>query len=138
MTQVLCEECDNIIELPKLRRKVLKGLAYEFYWHCPECNYKYVSYYTDQKIRRDIKRQERRWERYRKQLDIYDNLLIQVDSWNKDKDDFLSDEEMEVANKLEQSQSEARRIKAQINMNDKLIKKDMDALKERMQKGLVK
>lgn len=63
--KVLCEHCNNMIVLPKLRRRVLKGLAYEFYFHCPECDHKYVSHYTDQKLRRDIKRQEKRWEKYR-------------------------------------------------------------------------
>ena len=88
--------------LPKLSRKVLKGLAYEFYFHCPECDHKYISYYTDQKIRRDIKRQEKRWARYR----------------------------------IAGSEQSERKLLAQINMQDKLIKKDMDNLKEKMTKTL--
>lgn len=89
--------------LPKLKRTVLKGLAYEFYWNCPECDHKYISYYTDQKIRRDIKRQEKRWARYR------------------------------VAG----SEESERKLLAQIKMEDKLIKKDMDSLMEKMNKELV-
>lgn len=33
-----CGNCNEIVELQKLRRKVLKGLAYEFYHHCPNCD----------------------------------------------------------------------------------------------------
>lgn len=102
MTQVLCEHCDNVIKLPKLKRKVLQNLVYEFYWHCPSCDHKYISYYTDKKIRRDINRQKKRWERYRKAS----------------------------------TEDEKRRRLAEINLQDKLIKKDMDALKERMTKTL--
>ena len=89
--------------LPKLRRTVLKGLAYEFYFHCPECNHKYVSYYTDQKTRRDIKRQEKRWKKY------------------------------QVAG----SEESERKLLAEIKMQDKLIKKDMDRLYEKMHKEMV-
>ena len=98
-----CNECKEMFVLPKLRRTVLKGLAYEFYFHCPECNHKYISYYTDQKIRRDIKRQEKRWARYR----------------------------------MAGSEQSERKLLAQINMEDKIIKKDMDRLYEKMQKELV-
>lgn len=103
MAKVLCEECDTMIELPRPSRRVLKGLAYEFYFHCPECNHKYISYYTDQKIRRDIKRQEKRWDKYRQ-------------SGTKESE---------------------RKLLAEIGTYDKLIKKDMDALMEKMQKELV-
>lgn len=98
-----CDNCNEVVELQKLRRKVLKGLVYEFYHHCPNCDYKHISYYTDKKIRKEIKRQEKRWERYRK----------------------MGTEESE------------RKLLAQIKMNDKLIKKDMDALYEKMQKEVV-
>lgn len=136
MKNIICSNCNELIAPQKLRRNVLKGLAYEFYWFCPECDFKHISYYTDQKIRRDIKRQEKRWERYRNQLDIYDNLLMQVDSYNNDKDALLSDKELEVIPKLEQCQAEIRKLEAQIKMEDKLIKKDMDGLYKRMQKAL--
>ena len=96
--QVLCEECNNVITLPKPKRKVLKDLVYEFYWNCPECNHKHIAYYTDKKIRRDINRQKKRWQRYRQ----------------------MGTEESE------------RKLLAEINMQDKLIKKDMDALMEKM------
>lgn len=78
--QVLCEQCNNHIELPKLKRRVLKGLAYEFYFHCPKCNHKYISYYTDQKLRRDIKRQEKRWQKYRQSQtpEIQRKLLAEI------------------------------------------------------------
>lgn len=103
MTQVLCEHCNNTIKLPKLKRKVLKDLVYEYYFHCPECDYKYISYYTDKKIRRDINRQKKRWNRYRQ----------------------AGTEESE------------RKLLAEVNMQDKLIKKDMDALMEKMEKEVV-
>lgn len=100
---VSCNECEADFTLPKPKRKVHKDLIYEFYFHCPKCERKYVSYYTDKKIRRDIKRQEKRWARYR------------------------------VAG----TEASERKLHAEINMQDKLIKKDMDALKERMQKDVV-
>src|SRR5690625_7168702 len=95
--KVLCEHCDSVIRLPKLRRKVLKDLIYEYYFHCPECDYKYISYYTDKKIRRDINRQKKRWERYRKastedeerkrlaEIKMYDRLI------KKDMDALMED-----------------------------------------------
>ena len=89
--------------MQKPKRKVLEGLAYEFYWNCPECKHKHIAYYTDQRIRRDIKRQEKRWARYR----------------------IAGTEESE------------RKLLAQINMQDKLIKKDMDALMVKMTKEVV-
>src|SRR5690625_1544715 len=100
--EVLCEHCDSIIKLPKPRRKVLKDLVYEYYFHCPECDYKYISYYTDKKIRRDINRQKKRWERYRQM-------------------------------KTEESE---RKLLAEIKMQDRLIKKDMGALMDKMTKTL--
>lgn len=136
MPNIQCDNCNALFEPQKPKRKVLTGLAYEFYWNCPECNHKYISYYTNQKIRRDIKRQEKRWQKYHEQNNLYDELLIQVDSRNKDKDGLLSDKEMQVVYKLEQSQAAIRRIDAEIRMNDKLIKKDMDALYEKMTKAL--
>lgn len=101
--KIQCDECDTLYDNVKLRRKVHKGLAYEFYWMCSSCDTKHISYYTDQKIRRDINRQKKRWERYKK----------------------MGTEESE------------RKLLAQIKMQDKLIKKDMDALKERMQREVV-
>lgn len=62
---VTCNDCFAEFVLPKLKRTVLKDLVYKFYFHCPDCNHEYVSYYTDQKLRRDIKRQEKRWVKYR-------------------------------------------------------------------------
>lgn len=103
MTEVTCNECDIDFELPKLRRAVLKGLAYEFFFHCPECNHKYISYYTNAVIRRDIKRQEKRWKKYQQMV----------------------------------SGQAERKLLAEINMNDKLIERDMDALKIKMQKEVV-
>lgn len=102
MPKIQCDNCNALIDSQKPKREVLKGLAYEFYWNCPECNHKYISYYTNKEIRRDIKRQEKRWERYR-----------QI--------------------KTEQTR---RKLLAEINMNDKLIKKDMDVLYKKMAKTL--
>lgn len=96
--QVICDGCEVAVPIPKLRRTVLKDLVYEYYWNCTECNHKHISYYTDKKIRRDINRQKKRWQRYRK----------------------MGTEESE------------RKLSAQINMEDRLIKKDMDGLKDRM------
>lgn len=101
--KIQCSECGMLYDNVKVRRRVLKGLAYEFYWMCSSCDHKHISYYTDKKIRRDIKRQVKRRERYQK----------------------AGTEEQE------------RKLLAEINMNDKLIKKDMDALKERMQREVV-
>jgi len=86
--------------MQKPQRKVMKGLAYEYYWTCPECEHRHIAYYTDKKIRRDVKRQGERWARYR------------------------------VAGSVESE----RKLLAQINMEDKLIKQDMDALMDKMQK----
>lgn len=63
---VTCNECDADFTLPKLKKKVHQDMVYEFYFHCPECNHKYVSYYTNKKIRRDINRQKKRWQKYRR------------------------------------------------------------------------
>lgn len=62
---VTCNDCFAEFILPKLKRTVLKHLVYKFYFHCPDCNHEYVSYYTNQKIRREINRQQKRWEKYR-------------------------------------------------------------------------
>ena len=68
MTQqeVTCNNCEIDFILPKLKRAVLKDLVYEFYFHCPYCDHYYISYYTDKKIRRDINRQKKRWQKYNK------------------------------------------------------------------------
>ncbi len=100
---VTCNDCFAEFVLPKLKRTVLKDLVYKFYFHCPDCEYEYVSYYTNQKIRRDINRQQKRWAKYQKV----------------------------------QTEEAGRKLLAQINMEDRLIKKDMDALFEKMEKELV-
>lgn len=64
--EVICDECKASIEIPKLRRSVLMDLVYEFYWHCTECNHKHISYYTNDKIRRDIKRLGKLRDKYAK------------------------------------------------------------------------
>lgn len=96
--EVTCNECEQDFALPKPKRKVLQDKVYEFYFHCPHCNHKYISYYTDQRIRRDINRQKKRWKKYR-QSGTYEA---------------------------------GRKILADIKMQDRLIKQDMDGLRERM------
>ncbi len=100
---VTCNDCFAEFVLPKLKRTVLKDLVYKFYFHCPDCNHEYVSYYTNQKIRRDIKRQEKRWKEYRRTM----------------------------------TEEVQREMFAKINREDKLIKREMDALKEKMSEELV-
>lgn len=100
--EVTCNNCEIDFILPKLKRTVLKDLVYEFYFHCPHCDHKYVSYYTDKKIRRDINRQKKRWQKYRQMG----------------------------------TEASERKLLAQIKMEDKLIEKDMDALKDKMTKTL--
>lgn len=100
--QVTCNHCETEFKLPKLRRTVREGLVYEYYFHCPDCNHKYVSYYTDKKIRRDINRQKKRWKKYQQ----------------------MGTEDSE------------RKLHAGIKMQDKLIKKDMDNLFNKMEKTL--
>lgn len=102
MEKVICSECNELTKIPKPKRKVLKDLVYEFYWHCSNCNHKHVAYHTNQKIRRDINRQKKRWQRYQK---------------------------------ASTPEDERKRL-AEINMEDRLIKKDMDALKDKMMKTL--
>ena len=100
--QVECNECKELIPMQKIKRKVYKGLAYGHYFNCPECDHKYISYYTDQRLRRDIKRQEKRWEVYR----------------------------------TVRTEDERRKLLAEINMNKKLMEKDMDKLRKKMMKVL--
>lgn len=99
--QVICEKCNSIKDLPKLKRKVLDNLIYEYYWRCTKCNHKYVSYYTDKKIRRDIKRNVKRRKQFAKT----------------------------------QTVDESRKLLAEIKMNEKLIKKNMDKLKDKILKA---
>lgn len=101
--QVTCNDCFAEFTLPKLKRTVHEGLVYEYYFHCPDCNHKYVSYYTDKKIRRDINRQKKRWKKYQQMG----------------------------------TEASERKLLAEIKMQDKLIKKDMDLLYEKMEKGVV-
>lgn len=98
---VTCNECEQDFNLPKPKRKVHQDLIYEFYFHCSHCNHKYISYYTNKKIRRDINRQKKRWKKY--------NVMSSPDA--------------------------ERKLLAQIKMEDKLIKKDMDGLYEKMEKN---
>lgn len=102
MNPVECNECGQDFELPEPKRKVLQDLIYEFYFYCPHCNHKYISYYTDKKIRRNINRQKKRWQKYRQMG----------------------------------TEASERKLLAQIKMEDKLIKKDMDQLYEKMTKTL--
>lgn len=101
--KIQCDECGTLYDNVNLRRKVLKDLVYEYYWMCGTCDFKHVSYYTNKRIRRDIKRQEKRWERYR----------------------------------IASTEDEERKRLAHIKTQDKLIKKDMDLLYEKMRKGVV-
>lgn len=101
--KIQCDECLTVYDNVKLRRSVLKDLVYEYYWMCSSCDFKHITYYTNQKIRRDINRQKKRWQRH----------------------------------KQAGTEEAQRKIHAEINMQDKLIKKDMDVLKEKMQKEVV-
>ena len=65
MSQVLCNQCNEMITVPAPSINVLKNAIHEHYFDCPLCNHKYVTHYTDQRLRRDIKRQEKRWNKYR-------------------------------------------------------------------------
>lgn len=65
MQKIICDGCKELNPFQKPKRKIIKGLAFEFYWTCLECDHKHIVYYTDQRLRRDIKRQEKRWEVYR-------------------------------------------------------------------------
>lgn len=98
---VTCDDCFARFILPKLKRTVLKDLVYKFYFHCPDCNHEYVSYYTNPKIRRDIKRQQKRWGEYRK------TMVNNVDAVGREMLD-------------------------RINIEDKLLEREMNALKARM------
>lgn len=97
----LCSCCQEVVESGDLEKKVLANLVHEHYHICPNCNYKHISYYTNPKIRRDIKRLSKKRKR-----------------WTQSK-----------------SIEESRKLLARIKMDDKLIKKDMDRLKDKMTNG---
>ena len=100
--QLECNDCFTVFEVNDLKQKVMKNQIHKHYFTCPYCNHEYVSYYTDAKMRRDIKRNMKKRKQYAQ------------------------------ANTVEES----RRLIAEIKMNDKLLNKDKDALKEKMAKAL--
>ncbi|WP_368652381.1 hypothetical protein AB4Y30_11520 [Ornithinibacillus sp. 4-3] len=101
--KVLCEKCDNMIVIPKSKRRVLQNAIHEHYFCCPECDYKYVTYYTDQRLRKEINRQEKRWKKYREAP----------------------------------TEERKRSILAEINLNKRMLAKDSDVLKQKMQRELI-
>ncbi|WP_339316800.1 hypothetical protein [Oceanobacillus sp. FSL W7-1304] len=100
--QLECNDCFAVFEVIDLKQKVMKNQIHKHYFTCPDCNHKYVSYYTDAKMRRDIKRNMKKRKQYAQ------------------------------TNTVEES----RRLLAEIKMNDKLLNKDKDALKDKMTKAL--
>lgn len=102
MFNYLCSSCQEVVKSGDLKKRVLPDLVYEFYHICPNCHYEHKSYYTDPKIRRDIKRNTKKRKRQAQSKTV----------------------------------EQSRKLRAQIKMADKLIKKDMDTLKERMAKTL--
>ncbi|GGN59396.1 hypothetical protein [Oceanobacillus indicireducens] len=96
--QVTCNDCFCEFET-ELKKKVLKNQIHKYYFTCPDCQHEYVSYYTDAKMRRDIKRNMKKRKQHGQAKTI----------------------------------EESRRLLAEIKMNDKLLNKDKDALKKRMQ-----
>lgn len=76
MSQIECDDCKQGFELPKLKRKVHRDKVYEFYFLCPHCGKKYISYYTNENIRKNIKRQKKRWSKYRQSKTHENGLMI--------------------------------------------------------------
>lgn len=97
--EMICSNCDEVVAIGRVQRRIIKGKAFEFFHVCANCEFKHIAYYTNGKIRQDIKKQQKRWERYRQ----------------------AGSEESE------------RRLLAEIQMNDRLIEKDMDGLMKRME-----
>lgn len=100
--QLECNDCFAVFEVNDLKQKVMKNQIYKHYFTCPDCNHEYVSYYTDAKMRRDIKRNMKKRKQYAQAKTV----------------------------------EESRRLLAKIKINDKLLNKDKDALKEKMAKAL--
>lgn len=121
----ICDGCKQQTVLNRsnrLRRRVLQHSVFEFYFTCSKCKHEHVAYYTNKKIRRDIKRQEKHWEKYREQLSIYDQLLIKIDNVNDVR--------------IIKSEEQLREILATIKRNDRLMERDMIGLKNRMERML--
>lgn len=59
-----CDSCKEYVTPGKLKTRVLPNKVNEAYHNCAACNHKHISYYTNDKIRRDIKRLAKLREKY--------------------------------------------------------------------------
>lgn len=82
---IQCDNCNETFNIKKLQRRVLKGLIYQYYFTCPDCEHEHIAYYTDQRLRRDIKRQDKRWEKYRQAPteEMKRRLMVQINTHKK-------------------------------------------------------
>ena len=100
--QVTCNDCFAEFEINDLKKTVLKNQIHKHYFNCPDCNHEYVSYYTDAKMRRDIKRNKKKRERYAqsKMIEESRRLLAEIRMneklLNKDKDALMKRMQEEV------------------------------------------
>lgn len=92
--QVECNDCFARFEID-LKRSVLKNNIHKHYFICPDCNTEYVSYYTDAKMRRDIKRNAKKRKQHAQAKTVEESrqLLAQIKMndklLNKDKDTLM-------------------------------------------------
>lgn len=59
-----CESCKELVTPGKLKTNVLPNKVHEAYHNCTACNHKHISYYTNDKIRRDINRLSKLRQKY--------------------------------------------------------------------------
>jgi hypothetical protein len=48
---IKCDSCETEFELPQLQTKVIERDVHLSFFHCPQCEYQYKSFYTNAKIR---------------------------------------------------------------------------------------
>lgn len=63
-TEVSCDNCGEAFKIKKLKTTWIDDNVQRTYFICPHCNKEYTSYYTDKRIRKNIKEIEKLQKEY--------------------------------------------------------------------------
>lgn len=63
-TEVCCDTCEKTFKIKKLKTKWINDNVQKTYFICPFCKKEYTSFYTDKRIRKNIKEIEKLQKRY--------------------------------------------------------------------------